>query len=94
MEQLDGPLAFYPGPFILVCPPPKQLREGEPLTSNFLPAVSALAEPHPLEPYIRDEKLYLPPGRYRFFATSSFGAGTRPDDERVELEASVVVTVV
>jgi hypothetical protein len=93
MEQLDGPLTFSPGPFLLGCPPPIDLRTDESLMSNFMPAVWAFATPHPLEAYIRDGQLYLPAGTYRFVARSTFGVGERPDDERVELEASVVITV-
>ncbi len=45
--------------------------------------------PHPLESYIRDGQLYLPPGTYRFFTNASFGAHAilRPG---IRLEASIV----
>lgn len=90
MQQLDGPLTFTPGPFALMCPGPRELRSHEPFTNGFLPAVWALSDPHPLDPYIRDGELYLPPGTYRFTARSSFDFG---ETRNSQLEASIVVTV-
>ena len=89
LEQLDGPLTFTPGPFVAMCPGPRELRSDEPVTHRFMPAVWALSEPHPLEPYMRDDELFLPPGTYRFTAASSFDLG----DTRRRLEASIIVTV-
>ncbi len=90
LQQLDGSLSFTPGPFDASCPGPRELGSHEPLTNQFLPAVWGSSDPHPLEQYIRDGALYLPPGTYRFTAASSFEVGgTRSP----QLEASIVITV-
>jgi hypothetical protein len=57
-----------------------------------LPAVWGLTDPNPLDPYIRDGELYLPPGTYRFHASSSFSVG-EIGGEQVRLDASIIVTV-
>ncbi|MEP7158870.1 MAG: hypothetical protein ABI797_05550 [Chloroflexota bacterium] len=93
LEQLDGSLQFAPGPFILLCPGPRELQGGEPVTSEFAPEAWGLSDPNPLTPYLRDGELYLPNGTYRFFARASFWVGELLEDDRVELEASVVVRV-
>jgi hypothetical protein len=95
LEQLDGRLRFAPGPFILRCSPTtKELHGGEILTSEFSGSPWGSTEPNPLQPYLREGKLYLPPGTYRFASSFSFGLGDIPDFGHVELRASVVVRVV
>ncbi len=92
LGQLDGTLNFEPGPFVRGCPPDRELRAYEPLTTGFLPAVWALSEPNPLDPYIVDGQLFLPPGTYRFSVSTSFGAfGILTP--LTGLDASVIVTV-
>ena len=90
LQQLDGPLRFTPGPFDAMCPGPRELGSHEPLTNPFLPAVWGSSDPHPLEQYIRDGALYLPPGTYRFTAASSFEVGRTRSPQ---LEASIIITV-
>lgn len=93
LEQLDGPLSFASGPFILMCSPTKELRPGETITSEFSANGWGYSEPNPLEPYVRDGKLYLPPGTYRFSSSFTFGMDILKT-EHVELAASVVIRVV
>jgi len=93
LEQLDGDLEFSPGPFILMCPGAKELEGGQIFTTGFLPAVWGVAAPNPLDPYVRDGKLYLPPGTYRFTAGSSLNVGDIGSENRVRLEASIVIHV-
>jgi hypothetical protein len=92
LEQLDGPITFEPGPFILLCPGSRDLRSGESIAHGFSPTAWGSAEPNPLDPYVRDGKLYLPAGTYRFHAGSSFTVG-EIGGEQFRLEASIVVTV-
>jgi hypothetical protein len=92
LERLDGSLSFEPGPFVRGCPPDRELRAGDPLTTGFLPAVWTLSDSNPLDPYIVGGQLFLPPGTYRFTASASFG----PYEllaSALRLEASVIVTV-
>ena len=91
LEQLDGPIEFYPGPFILMCPGPTELRGGEPTSHDFVP-VWGSTEPNPLAAYLLDDALYLPAGTYRFFVVSSFNVG-EIGGEGVRLEASTIVRV-
>jgi hypothetical protein len=93
LDQLDGPLAFEPGPFIRSCPGSRDLSSGGELTNGFLPAVRNDSEPNPLDPYVRDGKLYLPPGTYRFVSRSSLSVGAKPNENPVRLEASIVIQV-
>lgn len=93
VEQLDGPLSFQPGPFVDVCSGHRELHNGESLNNGFLPAAWALTDPNPLDPYVRDGKLYLPPGTYRFIARANFAVGEDFAEGGVQLEASVIVRV-
>jgi hypothetical protein len=95
LEQLDGDLRFSPGPFIMSCPGERDLQSGEEFANGFLPAVWGLLTPNPLDPYIRDGKLYLPPGTYRFSAHSSLNVGGLDQfgQHPVRLEAAVVIHV-
>lgn len=93
LEQLDGPLAFYPEPIIDSCSGPRELHNGESLNNGFLPAAWGSSDPNPLDPYIRDGKLFLPPGTYRFVARVNFAVGEGHPEDGVQLEASIIVRV-
>ena len=43
--------------------------------------------------YLRDGELILPAGTYRFYAFSDFSIGEACARERMQLEASVIVSV-
>lgn len=93
LKQLDGDLYFVPGPFVRSCRAAQDLHAGDEFVTGFLPAVRADFDPNPLDPYIRDGKLYLPPGTYRFVATSSLAVGDPGNGNAVRLKASIVIRV-
>lgn len=92
LHQTDGPLNFSPGPFILGCTGPRTLQVGVPVTDEFAD-VWALSDPDPIAPYMRQGKLYLPPGTYQFIDRASFYLGDPFGGNRVELTASIDIAV-
>jgi hypothetical protein len=92
LQQLDGPLNFSPGPAISICPGPRMLQIGVPVTGEFADVWNQ-TDPDPIAPYMHEGKLYLPPGRYRFTDRASFYPGDTLGGNFVELTASIDITV-
>jgi hypothetical protein len=96
LEQLDGDLRFDPGPFLAICPPPTELAGGIPRERTMeWPSDWSADDPNApfYDNYLRDGVLLLPAGTYRFYAFSDLRIGDTCGGDRVELEASIVVTV-
>lgn len=96
IEQLDGDLAFHPGPLISICPETSQLTADEPLVGKFnWPTTWSPRDPNAdfYAHRVRDGELFLPPGVYRMYAWSRFSIGDTCSDDIVDLRTSIIVHV-
>ena len=93
IEQLDGPLSLLSGPTTLMCTNQGQLELAEPRTFSLADAYLVSSESRDSVNAYDPDPFVLPPGVYHVHVSVGFVIGEMCIGDRIELEASVVVTV-
>jgi hypothetical protein len=93
IEQLDGDIRHYPGPFVAMCPPSVTMDGGVPRSRDVTHPQGAGPDGDSDDEYFVDGHLRLPAGTYRIFAMSSFSIGETCTGNQLTLEASTVIRV-